>query len=58
MTEILVQKSSITGNDPRKLARIRDRFREIFGHDITLNDEALVQRYSVTPDDDLIVILR
>jgi hypothetical protein len=45
-------------NEPNKPQNIRDKFRDIFGREITMSDEALMQRYRVSGEGDLIMILR
>jgi hypothetical protein len=44
--------------DPRALQSIREKFREVFGCETSMKDEALVQRYRVSGDGELIMILR
>jgi len=49
-----IPRETDTGNLPA----IRQKFREVFGCDATMNDDALVRHYRVTGDGDLIMILR
>jgi hypothetical protein len=42
----------------QNIMTIRQKFREVFGCDATLNDDALARNYRVTGDGDLIMILR
>jgi hypothetical protein len=44
--------------DSQKTARIRQKIKEIFGWDCTMNDDTLVKRYFVTADGDLIMRLK
>lgn len=44
--------------DSRTLRSIREKFREVFGCETSMKDEVLVQRYRVSGDGDLIMILR
>jgi hypothetical protein len=58
MAELIVPENRVIRKDPRGLQRIREKFRDIFGRDITMADDALVQRYRVSGEGDLIMILR
>jgi len=58
MAEILMHKDILQRNNPEKLQQIRRKFREVFGSDITMRDEALQQRYALSGDGDLIMILK
>jgi len=44
--------------DGQKIQRIRERIREVFGRESAMNDEVLSKRYNITPDGDLIMIIR
>jgi hypothetical protein len=37
---------------------VREKFREVFGCECTIRDEALLRRYSVSDEGDLILFLR
>ena len=42
----------------QKTARIRQKIKEVFGWDCTMNDDTLLKRYFVTADGDLIMKLK
>ena len=44
--------------DYQKIQRIRERIKEVFGRESIMNDELLLKRYNITPDGDLIMIVR
>ncbi len=44
--------------DYQKIQRIRERIKEVFGRESLMNDEVLTKRYNITPDGDLIMIVR
>ena len=45
-------------NESRKTVQIRQKIKEIFGWDCTMNDDMLLKRYTVTSDGELIVIVK
>jgi hypothetical protein len=47
-----------TCGDTIRLYRIREKFHDVFGTSLTLPDEVVLQRYSLTSDGDLVMILR
>jgi len=44
--------------DDEKITRIREKIVEVFGSPSTWDDVTISKRYNVTPDGDLIMILR
>ncbi|NMB79227.1 MAG: hypothetical protein GYA23_09070 [Methanomicrobiales archaeon] len=58
MTDTLHYPDTHPAADPATLLRMRQKFREVFGIDATMNDETLARRYRLTRDGELIVILR
>jgi hypothetical protein len=44
--------------ESRKTLQIRQKIKEIFGWDCTMNDDTLLKRYTVTSDGELIVIMK
>lgn len=40
------------------LCQIREKIREVFGRETSMNDDILLKRYSISNDGDLIMILR
>jgi hypothetical protein len=58
MATTQVSGNILPARDPRALQSIREKFREVFGCETSMKDEALVQRYRVSGDGDLIMILR
>ncbi len=44
--------------DPKTLQSIREKFHEVFSCETSMKDVLLVQRYRVSGDGDLIMILR
>lgn len=58
MATIQVSGNIFPARDPRTLQSIREKFREVFGCETSMKDEALVRRYRVSGDGDLIMILR
>jgi hypothetical protein len=47
-----------TPYDDEKITRIREKIEVVFSRASTMNDVALSERYNITPDEDLIMILR
>jgi hypothetical protein len=45
-------------NESRKTVQIRKKIKEIFGSDCLMNDDMLLQRYMITSDGELIVIVK
>lgn len=58
MAQILSKDDRLPIPDMQALLLIRQKFREVFGYDATMNDEALVRHYRVSGDGDLIMIVR
>jgi hypothetical protein len=58
MASTLIRKDTQASPDPRALQLVRQKYREVFGCEAPLNDDALARRYRVTGDGDLIMILR
>jgi hypothetical protein len=52
-----MMEKSLT-NQSRKIIQIRQKIKEILGWDCAMNDDILLQRYTVTSDGDLIVIVK
>ena len=44
--------------DSPSLRKVREKFREVFGCETTMTDEALARRYRVADNGDLIMIVR
>lgn len=44
--------------DHRQLDSIRAKFREVFGRECVLHDDALLQKYNITAEGDLIMFVR
>jgi len=44
--------------DCEKITRIREKIKIVFGNDSSMGDAALSERYNITPDGELIMILR
>ncbi|MEI8331983.1 MAG: hypothetical protein WCF90_10120 [Methanomicrobiales archaeon] len=38
--------------------RIREKIREVFGRETSMNDDTLLKRYALSGDGDLVMILR
>ena len=38
--------------------RIREKIREVFGRDTSMNDDVLLRRYTLSNEGDLVMILR
>jgi hypothetical protein len=51
-------ESRIAKYDGDKIDRIREKIKVVFGNDSTMDDVALSERYNLTGDGDLIMILR
>ena len=47
-----------TPYDDEKITRIREKIEVVFGSASTMGDKALCEQYNITPDGDLIMILR
>jgi hypothetical protein len=45
-------------NESRKTVQIRQKIKEIFEWDCTMNDDMLLKRYTITSDGELIVIVK
>jgi len=44
--------------DAQKIQHIREKIRQIFNWDCTMNDTVLLKRYTISPDGDLVIIVR
>jgi hypothetical protein len=44
--------------DREKIARIREKIAVVFGRASTLDDAAISDRYNITPDGDLIMMIK
>ena len=44
--------------DPEKIARIREKISLVFGRHSAGDDATIAERYNITPDGDLIVIMK
>jgi hypothetical protein len=44
--------------DGEKLLKIREKIREVFGRETVMNDAVLSRHYNISPDGDLIMIIR
>ncbi len=44
--------------DYRHLDRIRQKFRDVFGRECVLRDDALLQKYALSAEGDLIMFVR
>jgi hypothetical protein len=58
MAHTLSPKNRSPVLDFQTLTLIRHKFRDVFGCDATMSDEALARHYRVSGDGDLIMILR
>ena len=58
MTGTCMHRNIINPMDKEKPARIREKYREVFGSEITMRDDALLRRYTLTLDGDLVLILK
>ena len=57
--EALVRPTTLSAPyDYQKIQRIRERIKEVFGRESLMNDEVLTKRYTLTPEGDLVMILR
>jgi hypothetical protein len=45
-------------NESLKTVQIRQKIKEIFGWDCAMNDDMLLNRYSITSDGELIMIVK
>jgi len=45
-------------NESRKTIQIREKIKEIFGSECSMNEDMLLNRYTVTSDGELIVIVK
>ena len=45
-------------SDSLQIRRIREKYREVFGLALTLPDEAVIKKFLLTRDGDLVMILR
>ena len=44
--------------ESRKTVQIRQKIKEIFGWDCAMNDDMLLERYTITSEGELIVIVK
>ena len=51
-------ETHIAKYDIEKITRIREKIRIVFGKESMMDDVALSERYDITSDGDLIIILR
>lgn len=58
MTDTSAARECPAHTDPVQLKRIREKFFDTFGLALTLPDDAVRQRFSLTDDGDLVMILR
>lgn len=47
-----------TAYDYRHLDRIREKYHDVFGSECTLRDDALIKRYNLSPNGDLIMFIQ
>ncbi|MGA2121781.1 MAG: hypothetical protein ABSG49_07025 [Methanoregula sp.] len=52
------QVQCTVNQDNRHPDRIRVKFQEVFGRECTMRDDALLQKYTITVDGDLIMYVR
>ena len=57
MIDMAADKTT-TVSDYRPRDRIREKFHELFGSECALRDDALIKRYTLSPDGDLIIFIR
>jgi hypothetical protein len=48
----------VPGYSDEKISRIREKIRVVFGNDCSMNNTTLSNRYDITDDGDLILIIR
>ncbi|HUT38256.1 MAG TPA: hypothetical protein VMW77_03025 [Methanoregula sp.] len=53
----LMRENTATSHSQR-IIQIRQKIKEVFGWNCTMKDDVLVQRYSMTSDGELIMILK
>ncbi len=58
MISTMEQVRCTADKDDRRLDSIRAKFREVFGRDCVLRDDALLQKYNLTAEGDLIMFVR
>jgi len=58
LTGMGTQKTSFVRYNREKIERIREKIKVVFGSDSTMDDVALSEKYNITSDGDLIMILR
>ena len=58
MISTMEQVRCTVNMDSRHLDTIRAKFREVFGRECVLRDDALLQKYTVTAEGDLLMFLR
>jgi len=52
------RSSPVANYDREKLTKIREKISVVFGRASTWDDAAISERYNITPDGDLIMILK
>jgi hypothetical protein len=52
----MIDNAAISKN--QRLVRIRQKIKDVFGWDCTMNDDMLVKYYSITIDGELVMILK
>lgn len=53
-----LMETRIPKYDDEKITRIRDKIEEVFGRVSMWDDATIVEKYNLTPEGDLIMILR
>jgi len=53
MAERTSRPGALFTEDPARVQKVRDKFREVFECDVTLDDHVLMQRFSSTAEGDL-----
>lgn len=57
MARIMEQSMTITC-DGQKIQQIREKIKQVFDWDCTMNDMMLLKRYTISSDGDLVMIVR
>ena len=58
MEERTSRPAALFTEDPARVQKVRDKFREVFECDVTLDDNVMMQRFSVTAEGDLVMRIR
>jgi hypothetical protein len=53
---MVIDNAKISRN--QRLVQIRQKIKDVFGWECSMTDEALVKRYSITIDGELVMILK